>query len=79
MDGVSAAASIIAVIQIRQTVATILKDYYSGVRDARKDIQRLYNTINRLEAILTCINDLASTYNGRLLSSVLLQNLHSPL
>jgi hypothetical protein len=79
MDGVSAAASIIAVIQISQTVATILKDYYTSVRDARKDIQRLYNAVNSLEAIVTCIKDLDSTYDGRFLSSPLLQNPQGPL
>ena len=40
MDGLSAAASIIAVIQVAQAVGSGLKDYYEGVRDAREDIDR---------------------------------------
>lgn len=58
MDGLSAAASIIAVIQIAQDVGSGLKDYYECVRDARDDIQKLYRAIKSLEAILKSIQEL---------------------
>jgi len=58
MDGLSAAASIIAVIQITQAVGSGLKDYYEGVRGAREDIQKLYRAIKSLEAILKSIEEL---------------------
>ena len=45
MDGLSAAASVVAVIQIAQAVGSALKDYYQGVRDSREDIQKLYNSV----------------------------------
>ncbi|KUJ23943.1 uncharacterized protein LY89DRAFT_662723 [Mollisia scopiformis] len=58
MDGLSAAASIIAVIQIAQIVGSELKDYYEGVRQAREEIQKLYNTIKNLEVILERLQEL---------------------
>jgi hypothetical protein len=58
MDGLSGAASVIAVIQIAQSVASGLKDYYEGVRDARADIRKLYNSTKGLEAILSTIQGL---------------------
>jgi hypothetical protein len=41
MEGLGAAASVIAVVQIAASVGSTLKDYYEGVRDAREDIQKL--------------------------------------
>jgi hypothetical protein len=58
MDGLSSAASVIAVIQGAQSVASGLKNYYEGVRDARADIRKLYNSIKGLEAILSTIQEL---------------------
>src|SRR6187402_3910077 len=60
MDGLSAAASIIAVIQIAKSVGSGLKDYYEGIRDAREDIQKLYRAIKSLETILERIQELLS-------------------
>jgi hypothetical protein len=48
MDGLSAAASVIAVIQLAQFMGSTLKDYYEGVWDARNDIEELYNSITNL-------------------------------
>lgn len=53
MDGLSSASGVIAVIQIAQPVASGLKDYYLGVRDAKADIRKLYNSIKGLEAIVS--------------------------
>jgi hypothetical protein len=59
MDGLSAAASIIAVVQIAQSVGSALRDYYQGVRDARKDINALHSSIKNLELILVGLETLA--------------------
>jgi hypothetical protein len=69
MDGLSGAASVIAVIQIAQSVASGLKDYYEGVRDARADIRKLYNSIKGLEAILSTIKDLLNRGDAGLAES----------
>jgi hypothetical protein len=77
MDGLSGAASVIAVIQIAQSVASGLKDYYEGVRDARADIRTLYNSIKGLEAILSAIQDLLNRGDAGLAESK--QSLEPPL
>ncbi|KAM3479755.1 hypothetical protein MY8738_005313 [Beauveria namnaoensis] len=59
MDGVSAAASVIGVIQICGSIFNLCRSYYTRVKDARKDITRLRNEISRLESLLTGIADLA--------------------
>jgi len=41
MDGLSAGASVIAVIDISAKVATLCFQYSAAVKDAIKDIQRL--------------------------------------
>ncbi|KAF7891328.1 uncharacterized protein EAF02_001653 [Botrytis sinoallii] len=61
MDGLSTAASVIAVVQLAQAVGGALKEYYEGVKSARDDIQRLYHSIKNLESVLKSINDLPHT------------------
>jgi len=68
MDGVSAAASVIAVIQICGSVFDFCRTYYTGVKDARKDITRLRNEVTRLEGVLTSIADLADADDSAKLS-----------
>ncbi|RYO93373.1 hypothetical protein DL762_001072 [Monosporascus cannonballus] len=68
MDGTSAAASVIAVIQICASVFDLCRTYYTGVKDARKDITRLRNEVTRLESVLTSIADLADTDDSAKLS-----------
>jgi hypothetical protein len=41
MDGLSAAASVIAVLQISAQLFDLCRTYYLNVKDARKDTQRL--------------------------------------
>ena len=60
MEGVAAASSIISVIQIAAALGSLLKGYYEGVRNARRDIQSLYHSITRLQDILGAIEPLAS-------------------
>ncbi|KAI9650594.1 hypothetical protein NHQ30_000612 [Ciborinia camelliae] len=61
MDGLSAAASVIAVVQMAQAVGGALMEYYEAVKGAREDIQRLYHSIKNLECVLGAIDDLPNT------------------
>jgi hypothetical protein len=60
MDGLSAAASVIAVIQITAQVFDLCRAYYLNVKDARKDIQRLRNEVSSFQDILVGVVDLAN-------------------
>jgi hypothetical protein len=81
MDGLSTAASVIAVIQITGSIASVLKGYYEFARDARGNIQKLYHSVNSLETVLTALNDLKvrKSDSGLLLTTALLENPHGPL
>jgi hypothetical protein len=59
MDGLSAAASVIAVIQISAQVFTLCNDYFLVVKDARKDIQRLRDEVSSLHDVLENIAEMA--------------------
>jgi SMC interacting uncharacterized protein involved in chromosome segregation len=59
MDGLSAAASVIAVIQMSQIIGGFLKDLYREIRRARTEIERLYDTVISLEIIAKGLEDLA--------------------
>jgi len=61
MDGLSAAASVVAVIQISAQLFDLCRTYYLNVKDARKDIERLRNEITSLQDILVNVVDLANT------------------
>lgn len=52
MDGLSAAASATAVIQITGSICSILRKYYQGVRDARQDIDALHKAVRTLALIV---------------------------
>ncbi|TVY18948.1 hypothetical protein LARI1_G002429 [Lachnellula arida] len=67
MDGLSGAASVIAVLQLATAVGSALKDYYEGVRDAREDIGKLYGSIKGLEGILERLKDVAKGLNDETL------------
>lgn len=78
MDGLGAAASIIAVLQIAQSIGSALKDYYEDVRDAREDIRKLYDSVRSLEIILSTAQDIVRR-EGHLLNSALFTNTSGPL
>lgn len=59
MDPVSAAASVIAVVQISGQVFQLCQAYYSGVKGARKDIKLLRDEVISLQDVLTYVADLA--------------------
>lgn len=60
MDGVSIAASVIAVVQISAQIFDFCRIYYLNVKDARNDIQRLRNEIASLQDVLVSVVDLAN-------------------
>lgn len=59
MDAGSAAASIIALIQVLGQVFGLCQSYYSGVKNAREEICRLRNEVTSLQDVLTNVRDLA--------------------
>lgn len=61
MDGLSTAASVMAVVQLAQAVGGALMEYYGRVKSARDDVQRLYHSIKNLESVLKSVDDLPPT------------------
>lgn len=74
MDGLSVAASIIAAIQISGQVFDLCRTYYSEIRDARTDIERLRDEMISLQHVLTRITDLTKTSGSTELSTLALLN-----
>src|SRR5213592_2518971 len=74
MDGISAAASIITLVQISGQIINLCRTYYSEVRDASTDIQRLREEITALQNVLTKVADLANTSDSAKLSTLDLLN-----
>ena len=79
MGGVSTAASLVAVTQITIYIASILRDYYSSVRDARSDILQLYNSIKSLQATLNAMRDDKIWNKDKVRVSELLAHPNGPL
>ena len=59
MDGLSAVASVIAVVQTSGLVFDLCRTYYLQVKDARKDIKLLRDEVTSLQDVLTTVADLA--------------------
>ena len=64
MDGLSAAASVFAVIEISAKLVALCRVYFCEVKEARKDIQRFCNEVTTLENILINLRDLVDTPDG---------------
>ena len=79
MDGLSAAASVIAVIQISGHVFDLCRTYYFEVRNARKDIQRLRDEVTSLQDVLTNVADLPDSPGSAKLSILGLNQSDGPL
>jgi ankyrin repeat domain-containing protein 50 len=80
MDGLSAVASVIAVIQITQQIFTICQTYYLEVKDARKDIRLLRDEVTSLQDVLTNIKYLGDFIgSAELLNLKLLNQPNGPL
>jgi hypothetical protein len=70
MDGLSAAASVVAIVQAAWEVYDKCQTYYKLVKGARKDIQRLCEEVTLLGDVLTNLSDLAGDTASANLSSV---------
>lgn len=79
MDGLSATASVIAVIQITQSVGRFLKALYRDVRNARTEIERLYDSVTSLEFVTKELDGLLKRHDTGLLNASLLEDPHGPL
>lgn len=64
MDGVSGAASVIAVVDLSAKVASLCFQYYTAVKNAKADIEQLQEEINRLEITLKHTQRLLESPNG---------------
>jgi ankyrin repeat domain-containing protein 50 len=74
MEGLSAAASVVAVIHISGQVFDLCRTYYLEVKEARKDIQRLRDEMTSLQDVLTNVADLADAPSSANLSILNLLN-----
>jgi hypothetical protein len=64
MDGLSAAASVIAVTQISQSVASLCSQYFTAVKNAKPDIGRLQGEVGRLNTVLEGAQQIFEGPNG---------------
>ncbi|CAI7597639.1 unnamed protein product [Penicillium pancosmium] len=69
MDGLSSAASIIAVIQLTGSIVNVCRGYIQEVKDARDDIITLHQTVAGLEAILQELKEIPHDSRERKLST----------
>ena len=59
MDGVSTAASVVALVQISAKVASLCTEYYSHVKSAKKDFDRFNLEVKALIKVLQNLQELA--------------------
>lgn len=64
MDGLSAAGSVIAVIQISDRVVSLCSQYLKAVRKAKRDIKRLQGELGRLKTVLEGAQQILEGPNG---------------
>ncbi|KAJ3539301.1 hypothetical protein NM208_g5547 [Fusarium decemcellulare] len=64
MDGVSAAASVLTIIELTVKVASLCFQYSTVVKSARSDIERLQGELISLKAVLTHVRSLIEGPNG---------------
>jgi hypothetical protein len=75
MDGLSGAASVIAVVDLSAKIASLCFQYYKDVKNAGDDINRLSQEVTNLNTISTDLVKLLNGPNGTRLKSS--QNLSS--
>jgi hypothetical protein len=64
MDGFSAAASVVTMVEISVKIFGACQTYFSAVKEARKDIQRLREGVLSLQDVLTEVRDLTEHPNA---------------
>ena len=74
MDGLSAAASVIAVVQISAEVNSLCQKYLVGVKHARNDIERLSTEVRALREILKRLEELVNSSSVMKLSILAVVN-----
>ncbi len=60
MDPLSITASVIAILQLSNTVYRAAREYYTGVKDAPKEIKRLLDELEAFNDILSSLRDTAT-------------------
>ena len=74
MDGISSAASVIAVIQLTGSIVKICGGYIQEVKDARDDIITLQRTVAGLEGVLQKFKELQGPHGTKLPTTSSLAN-----
>ena len=64
MDGLSVAASFVAVVQLSAQVFSLCQEYYIAVKQSRDEIQRLSNEVLAIHEILEKVSDLLEGPNA---------------
>src|SRR5271169_5737245 len=78
-EGLAVAASIIAVIQITDSVTTLCRQYIGKVRGAEKEIFQIINTVASLKGILEFLQSFFDENQSRLPLLHSLSREHGPL
>jgi len=60
MDPLSITSSVIAILQLSNTVYKAAREYYTGVKDAPKEIKRLLKELEAFNDILIHLSDIAA-------------------
>ena len=81
MEALGGAASVIAVVQLAGKVWSICWKYYSDVKDARSDIERLMKIINAIQLMFQQLQELAKGLEATKLMSFkpLIENIPSEM
>lgn len=69
MDGLSGAASVIAVIDLSAKIILLCLQYSAAVKNAKKDIERLQRTVSDIKDVFGQVNQLLDGRDKSLLSA----------
>jgi chromosome segregation ATPase len=69
MDGLSGAASVIAVVNISAKITSLCFQYAVAVKDAKDDIERLQRTVTSIKNVLEQVKQLLDKQGKSLLSA----------
>ena len=69
MDGLSGAASIIAVIDVSAKIISLCFQYSNAVRNSRNDIERLQKKVSNIKDVFEQVEQLLDVQNKTLLSA----------
>jgi uncharacterized protein YaaN involved in tellurite resistance len=69
MEGLGAAVSVIAIIELSAKVASVCVEYSRAVKNAAKDVNRLLNKLKSLQDVLQKVKQLLDGLNGPRLSA----------